>query len=332
MATKWGVVSAGKISHDFVTAVRSMQSNEHEFVAIAARNLDSAKEFASRHGISKAYGSYEELAKDPDVEVVYVGTIFPYHFPVGKLMLENGKHVLMEKAMCLNSKQTKTLVDIARKNGRFLMEAIWSRFFPVYKTLKDLLQKGTIGDIVHVDVTFGKPLLHAERLVKKSMGGGTVLDLGIYVLNAVNFVYNGEKPSKIVAVGHLNDEGVDIGMASSMQFSNNRTANVATTATAEMPNELVITGKKGHIKVLSPMWCPTVIQTPNEVLEFPLPDTIAPCNFENSSGLRFEAMEVRKCIQKGELESSIMPLKDSITLSEMIDEIHRQIGVSYPDD
>ncbi|GIY49183.1 trans-1,2-dihydrobenzene-1,2-diol dehydrogenase [Caerostris darwini] len=333
MATKWGVVSAGKISHDFVTAVQSIQEKGlHEFVAVAARNVASANEFAQSHGIQKAYGSYEALAQDPDIEVVYVGTIASHHFAVGKLMLESGKHVLMEKPMTLNLKQTKELIEIARKHKRFLMEAIWSRFFPAYKCLMELIEKGTIGDIVHVNVNFGIPLLDSERVMKKESGGGTILDLGIYTINAVTMVYHGEEPKKIAAVGYLNDDGVDIAMSSSLLYSNNRTANITTNALAEFPCELVIIGKKGQIKVPKPFWCPTTVITADKTYEFPLPEVIRPCNFVNSSGLRFEAMEVRECIKKGALESAVMPLKDSELMTGIMDEIRRQIGVVYDAD
>ncbi|XP_055947266.1 trans-1,2-dihydrobenzene-1,2-diol dehydrogenase-like isoform X2 [Argiope bruennichi] len=299
MATKWGVVSAGKICHDFVTAVQSIpEGGQHEFVAIAARSLASAKEFASNHNIPKAYGSYEELAKDPDVEVVYIGTVASHHFAVGKLMLENGKHVLMEKPFALNLKQAKMLIEIARRENRFLMEAVWSRFFPAYKLLMELIEKGTIGDVVHVNVKFGLPLLSVQRVMSKAVGGGTILDLGIYTINAVTMIYKGEKPKKIAAVGHLNDDGVDITMNSSLLYSNNRTANIASNALAEFPNDLVITGTKGHIRIPNPFWCPTTVITDENKYEFPLPETINPCNFTNSSGLRFEAMEVRECLKK----------------------------------
>ncbi|XP_055947268.1 trans-1,2-dihydrobenzene-1,2-diol dehydrogenase-like isoform X3 [Argiope bruennichi] len=330
MATKWGVVSAGKICHDFVTAVQSIpEGGQHEFVAIAARSLASAKEFASNHNIPKAYGSYEELAKDPDVEVVYIGTVASHHFAVGKLMLENGKHVLMEKPFALNLKQAKMLIEIARRENRFLMEAVWSRFFPAYKLLMELIEKGTIGDVVHVNVKFGLPLLSVQRVMSKAVGGGTILDLGIYTINAVTMIYKGEKPKKIAAVGHLNDDGVDITMNSSLLYSNNRTANIASNALAEFPNDLVITGTKGHIRIPNPFWCPTTVITDENKYEFPLPETINPCNFTNSSGLRFEAMEVRECLKKGALESEIMPLMDTEIMTAISDEIRHQLGVVY---
>lgn len=332
MATMWGIVSAGKICHDFVTAVRSIPSDEHKFVAVAARNVNTAKEFAARHKIPKAYGSYEELAKDPDVEVVYIGTINSQHFPVGKLMLEHGKHVLMEKPMTLNSKQTKSLIQLAKKNKCFLMEAIWSRFLPSYQHLMKLLRDNAIGDVVHVNANFGIMIAHIDRIAKKAQGGGTLLDLGIYALNAVTMVYNGEKPEKIAAVGHLNEDGVDIAMSASLLYKNKRIAQVATSGIAEYPNDMVITGSKGRIKIPSEMWCATTIQTENETFNFPLPDTILPCNFTNSSGLRYEAIEVRKCLKAGLLESSVMPLRDSETLAEIMDEIRHQIGFVFDED
>ncbi|KAG8177732.1 hypothetical protein JTE90_026574 [Oedothorax gibbosus] len=330
MATRWGVAGAGKICHDFVTAVQSVPGKDHEFVAVAARSSDSANEFAKQHNISKAYGSYEELAKDPNVEVVYIGVVNAFHYDVGKLMLENGKHVLLEKPLTLNLKQTQSLIEIAKRKKCFLMEAVWTRFLPAIRFLTELLESGSIGDVVHVDVNFGFNLLGIERLTKREVGGGTILDLGIYTINAVMMAYK-EQPKDIKAVGHLNDDGVDIAVSCSLSFSNNRTASMATSAQAEMSNELTITGTKGVIKV--PLfWCPTSVITSEKTYEFPLPSTIAPCNFVNSSGLRYEAMEVRECLIKGALESSILPLKDSETMSYIMDEMRKQIGVIYDAD
>ncbi|GFX46138.1 trans-1,2-dihydrobenzene-1,2-diol dehydrogenase [Trichonephila clavipes] len=332
MATKWGVASAGKISNDFVAAVRSMNSNEHEFVAIAARNLLSAESFASRHHIQKAYGSYEELALDKEVEVVYIGCINSQHYSLAKLMMENGKHVLLEKPMTLSLKQTKALGEIARKYNRFLMEALWSRFLPSYDFLMILVKNGSIGDVVHVETNFGISMLDRERIVTRALGGGTILDLGIYPLNAVSMIYNNEKPEKITAVGHLNDDGIDISMTCSLKFKNNQTATVTTSGIAELPCHIVIIGTKGQIKVPNPMYVATKIETKDKVYDFPLPEPVIPANYPNSTGLKYEAMEVRKCLQNGRIESLTMPLKDSEMLAEIMDEIRRQLGVVYPDE
>lgn len=155
MALKWGIAAAGKISQDFVNAVSTLSKDDHQVVAIAARDLGRAEEFAKRFEIPKAYGSYVELAKDPNVEIVYIGTLNPQHLEVALLMLENGKHVLVEKPLCMNEKQAQKLISYAERKKLFLMEAIWSRFFPSYQYLRKQIQNGAIGDVVSVDVEFG---------------------------------------------------------------------------------------------------------------------------------------------------------------------------------
>lgn len=155
MALKWGIASAGKISHDFVNALGTLNIDEHQVVAVAARDKTRAEEFTKQFGIKNAYGSYEELAKDTDVEVVYVGTLNPYHMEVAILMLENNKHVLVEKPLCMNEKQARKLISYAERKQLFLMEAIWSRFFPSYQYLQKQINNGMLGEIEKVDVSFG---------------------------------------------------------------------------------------------------------------------------------------------------------------------------------
>ncbi|CAG2178837.1 unnamed protein product, partial [Oppiella nova] len=147
MATKWGIYSAGKICHDFVVSVLSMKTTDHEFVAVGARELKSAQDFANLFNIPKAYGSYEELAKDKDVEVVYIGTVNSQHLSAAKLMLQNGKHILMEKPLDMNTKQNEELFALAKSKKLFVMEALLSRFLPSYEFIMDQLKQGVIGDV-----------------------------------------------------------------------------------------------------------------------------------------------------------------------------------------
>ncbi|CAG2060983.1 unnamed protein product, partial [Timema podura] len=164
MATRWGIASAGKISHDFVIALSILPHTEHVVVAVAARQLNRAKDFATLHNIKAAYGSYEELAKDPNVDVVYVGAIHPQHVQITSLMLSSGKPCLVEKPLTMNLKETKQLINLARNKKLFLMEAIWSRFFPVYQLLRDELKAGTLGDVLQVNVNFGIPIENVDRI------------------------------------------------------------------------------------------------------------------------------------------------------------------------
>lgn len=164
MALKWGIASAGLISHDFVNALDTLSSDDHTVVAVAARDVSRAADFAKKFGIPKAYGSYLELAQDTDIEVVYVGAINTQHFDVARLMLENGKHVLVEKPLCMNRKQAKELISIAERKQLFLMEAIWSRFFPSYRYLEQQIKNEKLGEIQSVEVEFGFEIEHIDRL------------------------------------------------------------------------------------------------------------------------------------------------------------------------
>lgn len=154
-ALKWGIVTAGRISNDFLNGLRTLPSHEHTVVCIGARNLKSAQDFAKLHNIPIAYEGYESIAKNPDVEIAYIGALHPAHYEIGVLMLEHGKHVLSEKPLCMNAKQTKKLTELARSKNLFLMEGIWSRFFPVYQHVKEQIDAGKLGEIREVNVTFG---------------------------------------------------------------------------------------------------------------------------------------------------------------------------------
>lgn len=151
MSLKWGIAGAGLISHDFVNALQTLNKNDHKVIAIAAQDLSRSKDFAKRFDLPKAYESYIELAKNPDVEVVYIGVINSYHQEVAQLMLDNGKHVLVEKPMCLNEKQARKLIECARSRGLFLMEGIWSRMFPCYQYIRQQIQSGVLGEIVSIE-------------------------------------------------------------------------------------------------------------------------------------------------------------------------------------
>lgn len=147
MALKWGIAAAGKISNDFVVALKALPSDSHQAVAVAARSLASAEKFAKTHEIPYAYEGYLQLAQDKTVDIVYVGVLNPQHYEVSKLMLENGKHVLCEKPFTMNEKQTRKLMEIAKARKLFIMEAIWSRCFPVYRELRRVIEAGDIGEV-----------------------------------------------------------------------------------------------------------------------------------------------------------------------------------------
>uniref|UniRef100_A0A3B5LZU3 Dihydrodiol dehydrogenase, tandem duplicate 2 n=1 Tax=Xiphophorus couchianus TaxID=32473 RepID=A0A3B5LZU3_9TELE len=266
-ALSWGICSAGKISHDFTVALKTLPAEDHQVVAVAARNLEDAEEFSRKHNISKAYGGYEELARDPDIGQCPSVRGFSY-----------------------------------------------------------------IGEVKMVRADFGVPLLNVPRSVQKELGGGALLDLGIYCLQFINMVYNGEKPESIQASGICLETGVDETVAVNLKYSENRLATFTCSAGVQLHNDAIIGGTKGTIQVPSPMWCPTSLVVNGKETQYPVPEPYLRLNFTNSTGMRYEAEEVRQCLLKGLKESPVMSHSDSLLLIELEDEIHRQVGVVHSQD
>jgi len=330
--TKWGIMGAGQISHDWAVGVSTLSSEEHKIVAVSARKLESAQTFAKEHSIEKSYGSYLELVKDPEVEVVYIGTIHPEHLKLGKLALDHGKHVLCEKPLCMNVKETVELVNYARNKKLFFMEAIWSRFFPAYLKLKEELEKGTIGEVKQVIVGMGLQFPEENWRRSKELGGGTVLDMGTYCCQFATLVFPGLKPEKIVAAGHLNSSGADDSSSATITFPGGKTATLMTHSAVNFPCEALAIGTKGTLKLPFPFWAADKIETPEGTLTFEVPKSDKRINFWNSTGLSYQCKEVRRCIQNGLTESPSLTLDETVLLAEIRESIRKQIGVVYPTD
>lgn len=332
MATRWGICSAGKISHDFTVALKTLPPEDHQVVAVAARKLDDAQSFAKKHNIPYTYGSYEEMSRDPNVDVVYIGVIHPYHLKTCLLFANAKKHILCEKPLAMNTREVQEILAAAKMNNVFLMEAVWTRFFPASVEIRRLLAQGEVGEVKVVRSEFGVPLSTVPRAVQKELGGGALLDIGIYCLQFINMVFNGEKPESIHAEGFLFETGVDQSVAVTLKYSKNRMAVFTCSMVVKLENDAVISGTKGFIKVPAHMWCPTSLNVNGKETAFPVPEPYLPINFLLSTGMRYEAEEVRQCLLKGLKESAVMSHADSLLLAEMEDEIRRQLGVVYPQD
>lgn len=181
-------------------------------------------------------------------EVVYIGALNPQHYEIAMMMLENKKHVLCEKPLCMNEKQARKLITYATSKKLFIMEAVWSRFFPSYQYLKKQIANDILGEIQEVNVTFGFHLADVERLNKKSQGGGTILDLGVYAIQVAQWAFR-EPPMSVKATGKLNEEGVDLEMVAELTYSGNRKAHLKTSAYEQLENKAYIKGTKGQIVV-----------------------------------------------------------------------------------
>uniref|UniRef100_A0A669QUX1 Trans-1,2-dihydrobenzene-1,2-diol dehydrogenase n=1 Tax=Phasianus colchicus TaxID=9054 RepID=A0A669QUX1_PHACC len=206
--TRWGICSAGKISHDFLVALRTLPAEEHLAVAVAARELSRAQQYAQLHGVARAYGSYEELARDPEVDVVYVGTVNPQHLPDTLLFLRARKAVLVEKPMGISAREAKEMAAAAREAGVFLMEGFWTRFFPAWKRLKALVDEGALGECRVLQGALAFPLRSVERVREPSLAGGALLDLGGYALQMASALLGrGCPPLRLRAEGCLHPSG-----------------------------------------------------------------------------------------------------------------------------
>lgn len=324
MELHWGIAGAGKISNDFVVAVKSLKSPYHVVQAIAARRLESATEFADHFGIPEVYEGYQSIANHKKINCVYIGVINTEHFALAKLMLEHGKNVLCEKPLCMNSMQTQELFEIAKKHKLFLMEAMWSRCFPAYKELRRQLEADKIGKVLQLSVNFGFPLDHINRVMVRELGGGAMYDIGVYVLQLAQFVFPGESPVDIKVTGQRNEHGVDIFAGILMEFPGKKFAVMSINARAVMSNTAEVIGSKGFIQ-LPKFWCPTELITPEGTKLYPLPEPEFELKFYNSTGLGYEAEEVRRCIELGLLESPTITSEQSIELAKWRDEILRLI-------
>ncbi|KAI3356150.1 hypothetical protein L3Q82_017401, partial [Scortum barcoo] len=242
------------------------------------------------------------------------------------------KNVLIEKPLAMNSREVQELISAAKDSNVFLMEAIWTCFFPVSLEVRRLLAQAEVGDVQIVRADLGAPLTHVPRLVDRDLGGGALLDLGIYCLQFVFMVYNGERPESIQATGHRIDTGVDGTEVLVLKFSGNRLAICTCSVTMMLSCDAVIAGTKGTIKVPHHMWCPTALEVNGKETNFPLPEADMPLNFTNSTGLRYEAEEVRRCLLEGLKESPGMPWAHSSLIAEVLDEARRQLGVTYDQD
>lgn len=326
MATRWGIISAGRISHDFVTCLRSMSRDEHQIVAVAARNVVNAKKFAERHHIATVFDNYDAMTAC-DVDIVYIGALNTEHYNIAKNLLSGGKAVLCEKPMTMTLKQTEELIKIAREKKVFLMEAMWSRFLPIYR---EMMEKHlpSMGEIHQVQVAFGlKVIEDSERVVKPALGGSSILDIGIYAINFAQMMFKDEMPVEVKAVGEVNSEGVDINTAMIFKYPNGRIASLTTSVTADLSCEAKAIGKSGTLTLSKCFWCTDKMVLPDgKEVHIPFPDTIEPCVYDNSTGLRYEAMHVRECLKKGLTESPIMSLDVSRTFAFLMESCMKQIG------
>lgn len=321
---RWGIIGAGRISAEFAAALIRTQGTQ--LAAVASRDHDRAQEFAGRFGIARAYGSYEELVEDQEIDVVYIGTPHSKHKKNAMLCLNHGKHVLCEKAFTLNEEDTAQLIEMAGDKGLFLMEAMWTKFHPVTNKVKEWIDQGRIGAVRLMNISFGfkSEFNQEDRLFNISMGGGALLDVGIYpVTYAVHMM--GEMPVSVSGSAWLGKTGVDEVNNVQMQFENGAIAVLSSAISANLGQEGVLIGEKGKI-VLDRFFMAQKAEIYDN--EGRLTERYEEPFLVN--GYEYEIMEVNRCIQGHKTQSPVNPLEDTKNIMHLLDQIRSQWGLVYP--
>jgi predicted dehydrogenase len=319
---RWGILATGGIATSFVNDLRLLP--DAEVLAVGSRTPEAAALFAERHGIPRAYGSWAELAADEDVDVVYVATPHSAHYTATALCLEAGKPVLCEKPFTLDLATSRELIEAARRKGVFLMEGMWTRCNPAIRRAVVMVADGAIGEVTSVQADFGiaGPFAPTHRLRAKLLGGGALLDLGVYPITAALLMLG--SPDHIRAWATLNAEGVDENTGLVFGYNNGAVATLSCGIVGRTPTGAAVTGTGGRIEFAPPFFCTRSFTLTRAGAE---PEVVS-FDFDGS-GYQFEAAEVQRCLREGLLESPLVPHSVTLEMMSLLDTIRAQIGVSY---
>lgn len=320
---KVAILGAGNIARSMAAAVNGLDDSVTAY-AVASRDLAKAEAFAKEWGFQKAYGSYEEMAEDPEVDLVYVATPHSHHFEHAKLCIERGKAVLCEKAFTMNAAQARELTALAEEKNVLLTEAIWTRYMPSRKMIDDLVAGGAVGNVTSLHANLGYVLGHVERMRRPELAGGALLDLGVYPINFASMVF-GSRVKKVTAACTKLDTGVDAQDSITLEYEDGRMAYLYATMLAQSDREGVINGDRGYIEVQN-------INNCEEIRVFDL-DRKMTARYEvpaQINGYEYELLACRDALAEGRIECPQMPHAETIRIMELMDEIRAGFGIVYP--
>ena len=318
----WGILATGGIAAAMAKGLARVP--DAHLAAVGSRTKEAADKFGRRFNIPKRYGSYEDLALDPEIDVVYVSTPHNLHFENCLMLIREGKAVLCEKPFTINAPQAAEVISLARKKKSFIMEAMWTRFLPAVVKVREILLNGLLGEIRMLFASFGfkaefDPL---HRLFNPFLGGGALLDVGVYPVSFASMVFG--QPSRMSSECHLGETGVDEQSAVLLRYGPGQMAVLAAAVRTEIPQDAYIIGTEGRLRVFSPWW-----QSQKLSLKFGKREKVLKYPFKGN-GFSFEAEEVMACLREGRLESDIMPVDESLSIMETMDQIRAQWGLKYP--
>lgn len=321
---RWGIMGAGGISRTFASDL--LHASRAELKAVTSRSKERSEQFAAEFNIPRAYDNYEDFVQDDEIDIVYIGTLHPMHKNGALQCLRAGKHVLCEKPIAMDAEEAAEMIRVARENNVFLMEAMWTRFLPSVVQVRKWLDEGAIGDVHMVTANFGFNIGWdpESRLLNKRLGGGALLDAGIYPISFASMVF-GQQPNMIQSSSHIGTLDVDERFSVLFGYEGDRTAMLNSAVRLKLVNEAIIYGTKGHIRVPEFLAAKAAYlhRDDGASLEFKAP--------RNLHGFIYEIEEVMDCIQEGRNESQIMPLDESLAIMKTLDAVRGQWGLEYPD-
>jgi predicted dehydrogenase len=322
---RWGILGTGGIARAFAMGLRAAPGAV--LAAVGSRTLDSAQAFANEFGIPHAYGSYGELALAPDVDIIYIGTPHPMHAENTVLALRGGKAVLCEKPFAMNRREAGEMVALARAKNLFLMEAMWTRFLPALAEVRNIIASGEIGDVslVQADFGFSATLDPAHRVNNRELGGGALLDLGIYPLSIACALLG--KVESVQSQAVMGETGVDLTTGFTMKHEGGTMSVCSCSIRARSSSELVVSGTKGSVRMNRMFHLAeslTVSLLDGTTRTVPTPYL--------GNGYTHEAIEAGRCLREGAIEHPLMTHEDTLSLMGLLDTIRRQIGLRYAAD
>jgi len=320
---RWGILGTGRIARDFATGLRD--TPDAVLAAVGSRTMESAQAFAADFDAPQVYGAYEALAQAPDIDIIYIATPHPLHAQNAMLALRGGKAVLCEKPFTLNRREAEQVVALAREQGLFLMEAMWTRFMPALAEVRRIAASGEIGDIttVHADFGFSATLDPAHRVNNLALGGGALLDLGIYPLSIACAILGPVESVQAQAI--IGATGVDLSTAFSMKHAGGTLSVNSCSLRARSPGELTVSGTRGSVRMERLFHMAESITV--DLLDGPSRTIATPWL---GNGYTHEAIAAGECLRAGLLEHPTMPLDETLNLMELLDTIRSQIGLRYP--
>ena len=320
---RWGILGLGKIARKFGIGLQSIP--DASLVAVGSRSMEKASAFAAEFKVPRAYDSYEALTADPEVDVIYIATPHPQHHEAALLCLRAGKAVLLEKPFTVNALEAGELIEVARHEGVFLMEAMWMRFLPVIIQMREWLAEKAIGEprIVMADFGFRADWNPESRILNPTLAGGALLDVGIYPLSFASMVF-GAVPRNVTGLCHLGETGVDEQSAMVLSYDAGALAVLTSAVRTRTAHEARILGTAGSIHMPS-FWHGTEAILTREGKD---PETVS--RPFTGNGYCHEAIEVGRCLRAGLKESPLLPLSDTLAMMRTMDELRRQWGLVYP--